>query len=249
MLTIDIMIKSYPQDYDWLVYAFRSLSRVTGYRNVVLLLEEQYPEPPNLPSNVVVARSRRYVGTDYPSDLGAVVERLRAWAYTDADRIVYVDSDCCWSRDVDLQTEPTINAERPIVLWRSWEESGGAAFLRAPAARTLRYPPKVETMCRYPFCFSRETIRACWDHTGGEERLLTLTTKEERDANTVRPASYLLPPTDWNVLGNFALDCMPESVTAVNWRDAGPACVKQFWSWNRPTHPDVQRELRAMGLA
>jgi hypothetical protein len=248
-LIIDILIKTYPQDYDWLPGLWKSLARVRGYRSVVLLLEEQYPAPPNLPANVVVARSRQYVGTDYPSDLGAVVERLRAWAYTDADRILYVDSDCVFSRDVDLHTEPTINAERPIVLWRPWEEAGGAAFLRAPAARTLGYDPPRETMCRYPFCFPRDVLKACWDFIGGENRLLTLTTKEERDANTVRPRSYLMPPTDWNVLGNFALDHAPEAVTAVNWRDAAPACVKQFWSWHRPTHPAVQDELRRMGLA
>jgi hypothetical protein len=91
-------------------------------------------------------------------------------------------------------------------------------------------------------------LKACWDFIGGEERLLGLTTKAERDARPTSPAIYTLPPTDWNVLGNFALDHMPEAVTAVNWRDAGPACIKQFWSWNRPTHPEVRAELKSMGL-
>ena len=249
MLTIDLLVKSYPVDFDWLSHLWSSLSRVRGCRNVVLLLEQQYQAPPNLPSNVVVARSRQYVGTDYPSDHGAVIERLRAWSYTDADRIVFVDSDCVWARDIDLQTEPTLNAEKPLVLWRTWEEAGGAAFLKAPAARTLGYEPKVETMCRYPFCFPREVLKSCWDFIGGEERLLMMTTKAERDANAIKPASYLLPPTDWNVLGNFALDHMPESVTPVHWSKAGPVCIKQFWSWHRPTHPDVQAELKRMGLA
>lgn len=248
MLTIDVVIKSYPQDYDFLVYAFRSLERVRGYRNVVLILEEQYPEPSELPSNAIVSRSRRYVGTDYPSDHGAVIERLRAWDHSDADVLIFSDSDCCWSRDVDLQTEPTINAEKPIVLWRTWEEAGGAAFLEAPAARTLGYEPKVETMCRYPFCVPRDVLKACWDFLGGEERLLNLTTKAERDASPEKPASYLLPPTDWNVLGNFAIDHMPEAITPLHWSAAGPPCVHQFWSWHRPTHPDVQAKMRELGL-
>jgi hypothetical protein len=249
MLTIDVIVKTYPQDYDFLPYLFDSFARVRGYRDIVLIIEEQYPAPSSLPSNAAVARSRRYEGTDYPSDHGAVIERLRAWAYSDADRLLFVDSDCVWSRDVDLQAEPTINAEKPIVLWRDWSESGGAAFLAEPARRTLGYPPKVETMCRYPFCFSRETLKACWDFIGGEERLLNLTTKAERDASPEKPASYLLPPTDWNVLGNYAIDYCEDAVTPVHWSNAGPPCVHQFWSWHRANHPDVQAKLKAMGLA
>jgi hypothetical protein len=248
MLTVDIVIKTYPTDYDWLVYAFRSLDRVQGYRDIVVLLEEQYPEPPCLPMRSVVRRTRRYVGTDYASNLGSVVERLRAWSYTDADRILYVDSDCVWSRDIDLQEDPAINAERPVVLWRSWEEAEGAAFLREPAARTLGYDPQRETMCRYPFCFPRETIKACWDFIGGDARLYGLSTKEERDNAGTPPFIRTLAPTDWDVLGNFAIDHSPDAITSTHWRAAGPSCVKQFWSWHRPTHPDVQAELGRLGL-
>ena len=246
MLTVDLIIKTYPPDYDWLVYAFRSLKRVRGYRNVVLLLEEQYPEPPGLPTNAVIARSRRYVGTDYPSDLGAAIESLHSWAYTDADRLVFFDSDCVWTRDIDIQTEPIINIEKPIVLWRAWEE--GAAFLREPTARTLGYEPARETMCRYPFCYPRGVLKACWEFIGGEERLLGLTTKEEREKNRDKPASYMLPPTNWDVIGNFAIDHMPSAVTPIHVSQMGPDCVRQFWSHYRPTHPEVQAELQRLGL-
>jgi hypothetical protein len=248
MLTIDVVVKSYPVDYDWLSHLWASFSRVCGYRNIVLILEEQYPAPPNLPSNAVIARTRRYEDTEFPSDQGAVIERLRAWQHSDADRLLYVDSDCVWSREVNLQTEPTINAEKPIVLWRDWSESGGAAFLAEPARRTLGYHPKVETMCRYPFCFPRETLKACWDFIGGEDRLLNLTTKAERDASPEKPASYLLPPTDWNVIGNYALVYGLDAVTPVHWSKAGPPCVHQFWSWHRAAHPDVQAKMWELGL-
>ena len=248
MLTVDIIVKTYPTDYDWLVYLWRSFSRVSGYRNIVVLLEEQYPIPPGLPSNAVVARTRRYVGTDYPSNLGSVVERLRAWSYTDADRIVYVDSDCMWSRDVDLQTDPTINIEKPVVLWRTWGEAEGAAFLREATAQTLGYMPKFETMCRYPFCYPREVVKACWDWCGGEERIYNLSTKEERESAGVPPYCRTLSPTDWDTLGNYAIDHRPGSITATHVKDAGPRCIEQFWSWHRPTNPRVRERLAALGL-
>lgn len=249
MLTADFIVKTRPQDYDWLPTLFRSFERVRGYRRIVLVLEQQYPEPPDMPANAVVARCRQYVGTDFPSNLGVAVERLRSWAYSDADRLIFVDSDCVFSRELDVQSDPSINLDRPIVLWRHWDESGGAAFLRGPARSTLKYDPQRETMVRYPFCFSREVMMSCWFHVGGEERLLSLTTQAQRDSFEQTHAVYALPPTDWNVIGNFAIDCMPEAVTAVHWRDAIPGCVRQFWSHSRMSSPDVQAELMRLGLA
>ena len=238
MKTVDILLKTYPVDYDWIQYLFRSLAKyVTGYRNLVVLLEEQYPDPPDLPANAVIARSRRYVGTDpvrgdkIISGIGGVVERLRAFEYSDAEAFTFVDSDCVFTRPIDLQTDPGINIERPNVFWRTWQEAGEGAVWKGAAAETLGYEPRRETMCGYPFTFPASVMRKFWDFIGGAERLLSL-------------PSF----TDWNVLGNFALDHMPEAVTAVNWRDAGPACIKQFWSWHRPTHPEVRAELKAMGL-
>ena len=231
MITTDLLLKTYPTDYDWLPFLFRSLPRVTGYRNLLVLLEEQYPEPEGLPANARVIRSRRYVDTDIPSGMGAVVERLRAWSYTDAERLLFVDSDCVFIRPVDIQTEPTINVEKPVVVWRTWEESGPGKCWRPRAASVLGYDPQIETMVRYPFCFPTSLMRAFWDFVGGEERLL-----------------HLPEMNDWNALGNYALDKHPDEVTKVYWTDAGAPCLRQFWSWHRPTHPGVQAELGSLGV-
>jgi len=243
-LVIDVLVKTHPPDYDCLAPMLRSMKFVSGYRNLVLLLEEQYPEPPDLPPRVVIARSRRYVGTDYPSNYGAVIERLRAWAYTDADRVVFLDSDCAWCRPVDLRTEPTILAERPVVLWRAWGEPNGTGDgWRPAAARTLGYDPSRATMVRYPFCFPRDVLRACWDFVGGEERLRGLMTEAERRRN----APYC-PPVDWPVLGCFALDHAPGAVTARHWSQAGAHTVFHYLSHERPMTPSVRARLRELGL-
>ena len=233
MLTIDIILKTYPTDYDWITYCFRSIAKhVTGYRNIIVLLEEQYPEPPELPSNAVVARSRRYVDTETPTNVGAVIERLRAWHYSDAERLLFVDSDCVFIRPIDFQTDPAINIEKPVVLYRTWEEAGRGIIWRAPAAKALGYDPPLETMVGYPFCFSREVMMGFWDFVGGEKRLLEIG-----------------GGTDWNALGNYALDKHADKVTKVCWTDAAARCIRQFWSWHRAAHPDVQAELKALGLA
>jgi len=229
---VDIIVKSLPRDYDWLPYLWRSVEKyVTGFRNVVLILEQSYPLPP-LPSRCVVARSCDYpVGSE--SDHGAVVERMRAWHYSDAERLLYVDSDCVFNGPVDFQTEQAINVERPIVLWRKWEEAGPGAVWRTPARETLGYDPSIETMVRYPFCYPRQVLRDFWNFVGGEERL-----------------SGLPSITDWCALGAYAADHHPESVTLVHASVglATPSCVRQFWSHDRADNPRVQAEMETLGL-
>lgn len=234
MRTLDIIVKTHPPDYDWLPYLFRSISMYArGYRNLVVLLEEQYPEPDWLPAGTEVARSRRYVDTDISSNVGAVIERLRAWAYTDAERFLFVDSDCVFIRTIDFQTDQLICIEKPALYWRTWEEAGEGAYWKPYATETLGYAPKLETMPGYPFCYTRDVMRGFWDFVGGAEGLAKV--------------EHL---TDWNAIGNYALDHMSEQVTKRHASElyANP-CVRQFWSFDRANNPKVQDELRGYGLA
>jgi hypothetical protein len=243
MRTADIILKTYPLDYDWLPYLFRSLEvyRVTGYRNVILILEEQYPEPPNLPANAVIARSRRYVGTDPKvsdkdlSGRGAVMERLSAFKYTDAEVLIYVDSDHVFTRDIDFQSDPGICIDKPAIWWRTWEEAGIAKCWLPAATETLGYRPKVCTMCHSPQVHLASVMRKFWEFIGGEKRFWTL-----HDF------------TDWDAIGNYALDYHPDLITAVNASDPGPhgvpGSLRQFWSWHRANHPEVRAAMRGLGL-
>ena len=243
MRTADILVKTYPLDYEWLVYLFRSLEvhRVTGYRNVILLLEEQYPAPVGLPANAVIARSKRYVGTDpskpdkYLSGRGSVMERLSAFKYTDAEVLIYVDSDFVFTRDVDLQADPGICIDKPAVWWRTWVQAGVAACWLPAAAETLGYLPKVDTMCHSPMVYPTAVLRAFWEFIGGEQRFVTLTNF-----------------TDWDALGNYAIDYHPDLVTPVYEQAPGshgaPGFLRQFWSWQRANHPEVRAAMRELGL-
>ena len=241
MRTADIIVKTYPTDYDWLPYLWRSLPRATGYRNVIVLLEEQYPEPPGLPPNAVIARSRRYVGTNpnipdaKVSGRGCVMERLSAFNYTDAEVLIFVDSDCVFIRDIDFQTDQAVCIDKPAIWWRTWEEAGHEACWIPAAKETLRYQPKVNTMYKYPHIYPASVMRGFWAFIGGRERFMTL-------------HDY----TDWNALGNYALDYHPEEVTPVHALNPGPhgtgMIVHQFWSWHRAGHPEVREKLLELCL-
>jgi hypothetical protein len=228
MIPTDIVVKTYPQDADWLPYLFRSLARVTGYRNLVLLLEKSYPVPDGIPEGTVIARTPDYE-PGIESGKAAARERMGIHRYSDADRFFFVDSDCVFTRPLDIQTDPSINIEFPIVLWRTWAESGNGVCWKPRAELALGCTAKVETMVRYPFCFPRSVMQECWETLGLEHM-------------------QGLEITDWNVLGNYAIDYCADRVTPTYHTDAGPSCVHKFWSHHRAAHPSVQKAMKALGL-
>lgn len=224
MISCDIVIKTFPGDAEWLPYLFRSIAKyATGYRDVLVIVEEQYEAPP-LPEGARLIRCRQYEGTDCPPSRGVPIERLGAWRHTDADVLIFIDSDCVICRPVDFQTDATINLAAPVVLWQPWEGSGPCEKWRAPAAAALGFDPPVLTMCRYPFVYKRETLMGCWQMCGGDERLRGIDL------------------TDWEVLGNYSLLFAP-MITPVHMSKAGPACVWQFWNQGGATHPLTQADI------
>ena len=233
-LSVDLFLVTYPQDYDWLPYLFRSIARyVTGFDRLVVVLEEGDPEPA-MPAGAVVRRCPRYPIQPKPKNLtGAnVIARIKAWEYSGADRVVNIDSDHVFCRPVDLRTDPAIMQDgRPLVLYEPWADVGLAQCWHDKTAKLLGFEPPFETMRRAPWCYQSWFLRRLWEHLGGEEMLLV-----NVDA------------CEYNLAGNFAIARYPDDFVAMNVRQAPPACIRQFWSWHRPTHPAVQAELGRLGL-
>jgi hypothetical protein len=225
MKTVDIVVKTFPGDYPWLPYLWRSIEKyVTGARDLIIIIEQQYESPP-MPPGAKLVRCRQYEGTACPPSRGVPIERLGAWRHSDVDVLLFVDSDCVFCRPVDLQTDPTINVERPVVLFTDWVTSGPCQKWRAPAANALGFDPPYLTMCRYPFVFPTNLMQACWNACGQDAGL------------------RMVDLTDWEVIGNFALVCFPRDVTPVHATHAGPKCVHQFWSQGGVTHPLTQEDI------
>lgn len=243
-LTTDLFLVTYPQDYPWLEFLFRSINRyVTGFRRLVVVVEEQDLTPPMLPdfgpSAWEIRTCRNYRGTDYPGYTGQAVEKLRAWHYTNADRIFILDSDLVFTRPVDLETDPRVNLEKPVVVYRPWEEAGEAKCWH-PSTVELLGNASHETMCCHPFIFPGWLLHRLWEVLGGEEKLLQ---KPPRDARGIPCIS------DFNLMGNYALR-FPDAFMAFNHHDTTfpPNFVHQFWSHHTVNHSEVRTKLQELGL-
>ena len=256
-MTTDLFLVTYPGDYQWLPYLFRSIARnVVGFRHFVIVVEEDFelpyvvvPESAGVRLNAYFHRCQRYEGTSYPGQWGQQIEKLRAWKYTDADRIVFIDSDAIFARPTDLQTDPNISIELPFVVHCPWhlvsdhviEHQGKLCSASPrkwyqPTRELLGFVPFAETMRLPPYVMPSWVLRHLWEHIGGEERIRALG----------------CPPVEFNLMGNFAWACHPDAFTFVE--IPGPAIpqtpVVQFWSKTEggPAHPSIQAQLTQWGL-
>lgn len=102
--TCDILIKSYPPDYELLGYCLRSIEKfASGFRQVILIIPKQAEGeiqacPDRIPLKWVEVEE---TGEGY---LFQQAVKINAHEYTDADYILHIDSDTMLTKPVTPQT-------------------------------------------------------------------------------------------------------------------------------------------------
>ena len=94
--TVDIFIKTWPRDYEWLYYCMMSIEKfATGFRRIVFVSPNA--EFKYIHGKVVVCPDKE------PGYLWQQVCKLHADKHSDADYILFMDSDCVFTRPVTPQ--------------------------------------------------------------------------------------------------------------------------------------------------
>ena len=229
----DLFLVTYPPDYQWLPYLFRSIDqRVIGFRRLVMVLEDGYPEPPALPWYVTVKRCRSFSGEGHGRHFSQPVEKLRAFRYTDADRVLFIDSDCVFTEMLDVAIY------EPPVIVAPWDRVGDALCWYEPTKLLLGFEPPFETMRRFPFVYPTWFLRELWQHLGGHAGI------------AARRAQGLTAIPDFNLMGNYAIMRHPDKFELCREGCEGlpPRVIRQFWSHGGLT-PEVLAELDELGLS
>ncbi len=215
-LITDIFIKTYAKVAPWHAQAMRSIDKfTTGFRKTVVIADqpvEGYQE--------------------------MQVVKLNADLYTDADYILFTDSDCIFSRPVTPETY--LREGKPIWLHRSWAaaiDQEGPAVLKWQRGMKKFFdtePPR-EFMCRHPEMIPRWLLIAfrmfCQTRHGMTMEQWVLKDREF---------------ADWNMLGMYASIFHRESFY---WIDQDtetlpPMTLKQFWGGHcsfEEALPEIER--------
>lgn len=97
--TCDIFIKTWPRDYDWLRYCLRSIDKfASGFRRIVVVAPDMA-----IPQS---CRKMEWIGEAdrEPGYLWQQRVKLYADEKSDADYILFMDSDCIFTRPVEPNT-------------------------------------------------------------------------------------------------------------------------------------------------
>lgn len=232
----DIFIRTYEKDLEWLKYCLKSISKyVTGYRQIIICI----PDPQrklldgwNLTAEKIVTCP--VYKEDY---LGQQISKLKAYEHTDADVLIFIDSDCCFNKPVDFQKE-LFQDGKPIIYKTLYEHVGEAICWKEITEKTLGEPLQFEYMRRLPFVFLSKTLRSAD---------LFLKIKHGKDSEEYimgQPGRHF---SEFNYMGAYADQYEKESYCIKNTEidGYGNMYLKQNWSWGGIT-PEIKEEMEAL---
>jgi hypothetical protein len=223
IVTCDIFIRSYAKDFEWLGYCLESIVRFwSGFRAVVVVVPES--------SRPLLRRLRLPSGAadlrfcpDYRDDyLGQQATKLSADAYTDADLICHVDSDCVFTRPTT--TADFLVAGRPRIQIHPLSLLDRHYPWREPTRGFLGWEVDFDFMRHPPFVYPR------WIY--GELR------SHSQRVHGIDLEAYVMsrPPrgfSEFNVLGAFAYQRHRDLFAWVDTsrEPAVPPHCRWYWSW------------------
>jgi hypothetical protein len=238
-MTVDLFIRSYDKDIPWLTYALKSIHKyVTGYRHIIIAI------PMDQVKLLSHLTQEKVVGVHDLEDgyLGQQLTKMQAWRITDADAIVFWDSDVVATRPIDVRTEYFRDGK--IILYKTRYSSINANGVVCPwqpiTAKAVGFTPEWEYMRRMPLVFMGATLRASEEFMETAHR-----TTLERYISAQPHRAF----SEFNVLGALAdfhrhpgyLFVDTESV------DMPPNAVDQMWSWGLITN-EVRIKMASYGL-
>lgn len=157
----DIFIKTYGGDFEWLKYCLRSIQKFcTGFNKIILVCDEG--DRRGLEEFGLTKETVFYVPLGFRGYLFQQWIKLNAHTYSDADYILFVDSDCVFTKS----TTPNdfIKSGKPVILKTPYETIPEVKFWKDLTELTLKQEVEFEYMRRLPLLYRRDTIENCLKH-------------------------------------------------------------------------------------
>ena len=213
--TVDLFIRSYVKDFDWLTYCLKSCAKsAKGFRNIHIVVPHGDQE-----HLAHLTKEKVHVCPRYSEDyLGQQVTKLNADTYSDADFICHIDSDTVWTRKVT--PDDFISDGKAIIYHEPYSVIGECPW-QPIVEEALGWKPEHEFMRRPPHIYPRwiyPEMRKYLSDKHGMPFDTFIATRSERKFS------------EYNVLGAYAWKEHPDKFC---WRHPSQdkPVVRQFWSW------------------
>lgn len=152
-MTIDLFIKSFPPDFEFLKYCLKSIQRfATGFRRVVVVVPwgSESGAPTGTSERLMFAKEE---GEGYLQQQNI---KLHADCFSDAEFFTYMDSDTILTRPMSPDML-IVDNRRPRWLYTPYSsiDSGDGQTWKDPTAKLMMRPVPFEFMRRHPFTIPR----------------------------------------------------------------------------------------------
>jgi len=230
-VNVDIFIRTYEKDLEWLKYALKSIRlHVTGYRNIVI----------TIPDESLIAKSSDYVVIQVEDlkdgYLGQQFTKMNAHLYTDADAVVFWDSDVMACEPVDISE--WFVGDKPIVYKTLY------ASIEAPwkpiTEKAVRFSVEWEYMRRMPLVYFTDTIAASSNWIENKHRV---TLRKYLNSQPYRTFS------EFNAIGAYAEKFESDRYAFIDTdtNEIPKNKVHQFWSWSGLNSNDLKQIKQYIG--
>jgi len=213
-MKIDLFIKSYKPDFWLLKLSLETIRRnVTGYNNIILLIPEQDKhdfDTRNLPDRTLIF----YVEEKQPGWLWQQWCKLSAHLQSDADYILFSDSDAFWEHPVNVQD--LLVDGKPEILYTDYNKLPDAIIWKIPTEAFMKEKVEWEFMRRLPLMYHKSTLIGVNHHDINLQHVI------------MRSDRF----SEFNILGAWAFKNQRELYRFVNTDDWAyvPPLATQCWS-------------------
>ena len=234
-ITVDIVVRSYYRDIQWLRYCLRSIDRFcNAFRQTLVVVPESCRERIH---RSPLDRVETIFCPNYADDyLGQQVTKLYADTITDADYILHVDSDCTFR--VPVRPDVLLSDGRPEVMITPVEAFQRTPPWQAQTERALGFPVKYDYLRRQPQIYPR------WLYGHLRAHVRAIHGRELTD--------YVLDQgplgfSEFNALGALAHRDYPDAFCWREWLmpDYDERFCRIHWSWGGLT-AEIRNELEAI---
>lgn len=211
----DIFIRTYHKDINWLSYCLKSIHKFAyDFRDVIICIPESQAHLLAHLTNEKIVTCKEYAD-DY---LGQQISKLNAHTYTDADRILFSDSDVVYVEP--FSPEDFTVEGKPRIMKTHYSKVGDAICWKSITEKCLGVTVEYEYMRRNELMYYSETLR----------QLHLFYNNELNGYIENQPARQF---SEYNILGAYA-DIYHQD--KYFWMDTDlfeipKPKVRQFWSW------------------
>lgn len=228
-----IFIKSYRKDFPWLIYCLRSLAKfASGFKDIVLVVPEEDRKEIDgwgLTREKVFSTPEYGRGYLYQQQI-----KMNADRYTDADVLVFVDSDCLMSKPF---TPESLYTNGKITMLITPYTAMPADFpWQKPTEKALGFPCPFETMRRHPFVYPSKVLKACREHI--------------ENLHQTDIEDYIMSQEHFSEFNSVGSYCYEKAHDQFHWIDTTkeelpPLLLTQYWSHD-PNFETLKKEMEAI---